>query len=189
MIPLHSEKDFTINNEKSQPLSRPKVEFDSDKAMITKLKNIGDFTAKKVSPYITLSARNPYIEGKGYFNALNCQSTFPSDPNITFPWWTPQNQSFPTAGKIEIWLTDLQNGQSLTIEIRTTGHSASSSSVFEIRSSISPGLYGYFPIKVNSKIDLFFPDIQADGLQLVTIEAKQMEGSWVFFDARINIID
>ncbi len=51
------------------------------------------------------------------------------------------------------------------------------------------GLYGYFPIKVDSKIDLFFPDIETQWMELITIEANNMEGSWVFFNARINIID
>ncbi|MEP7145772.1 MAG: hypothetical protein ABI792_02050 [bacterium] len=189
MIALHPDKDFTITNEKTQPARRPKANFDTDKAIISKLKNIGEFTAKKVSPYLTLSAKTPYIESKGFINAINCQASFPDEPNISFPWWTPQQQSLPTAGKLEIWLTDLESSQNLTVEIRTTGYSASSSSVFEIRSSMSPGLYGYFPIKVNSKIDLFFPDIETQGMELITIEANNMEGSWVFFDARINIID
>ncbi|MEO8665979.1 MAG: hypothetical protein ABI462_10820 [Ignavibacteria bacterium] len=189
MIPLHAEKEFTITNEKLQPVTRPGVEFASEKSMLAKLKAVSTINVNKISNYLILSAKTPYTPNKGFVNALNCQAMFPDGPNIDFPWWTPQNQSLPTAGKIEIWLTDLENGKNLTVEIRSTGYSASSESVYEIRSSITPGLYGYFPVKVDSKIDLYFPNIQTEGMELISMEAIHMEGSWVFFDAKINLVE
>ncbi|MDZ4711718.1 MAG: hypothetical protein SGI89_05265 [bacterium] len=189
MIPLHSANEFSWRRGGVRPEMKPQKNFYTEKELKLALKNVGEFNAKMITNYLTLSARTPYDKNKGYLNALNCQSVFPSDPNISFPWWSPQQQSLPTAGKIEIWLTDLQEHQNLTVEMRLTGFSYNSTSAFEVRSSLG-GLYGYFPIAVNSKIDLFFPDIELDGSTqaLVTIEVNDMDGSWVFFDAKINIV-
>jgi len=190
MIPLHSAKDFSWMKEGVRNHVKPKKNFYTSKELKVKLKSIGGYTAKLITDYLTLSSKTPHVKDKGYLNALNCQSFFPDEPNINFPWWTPQDQPFPTAGKIEIWLTGVQQGQNLTVEMRLTGYSSNSSSAFEVRSSLG-GLYGYFPVAVNSKIDLFFPDIDLEGLNLmlITLEANDMNGSWVFFDAKINIVE
>jgi len=96
----------------------PKNNFYTEKELKAQLKIFGQFNAKVITDYLTLSAKTPFVKDKGYLNALNCQSIFPSDPKISFPWWTPQDQPFPTAGKIEIWLSDVQQHQNLTVEMR-----------------------------------------------------------------------
>jgi len=155
MIPLHSAKDFSWMKEGVRTQPKPKNNFYTEKELKVQLKSFGQFNAKMITDYLTLSAKTPFVQGKGFLNALNCQSVFPNDLNITFPWWTPQDHPFPTAGKIEIWLSDLEQHQNLSVEMRLTGFSNNSSSAFEVRSSLT-GLYGYFPVAVGSKIDLFF---------------------------------
>lgn len=190
MIPLHSQNDFSWTKEGVRTGVKPKQKYLSESEMKAKLKTSAGFTAKMITDYLTLSAKTPFVKDKGFMNALNCQSVFPSDPNVSFPWWSPQDQPFPTAGKIELWLENLEDHQNLTVEIRTTGYSSNGSSALEVRSSLS-GLYGYFPVKPDSKIDLFFPDINTGGsiINLITIEANDMNGSWGFFDAKINLVE
>lgn len=191
MIPLHDKKEFSWTKEGIRTDRKSKIGFATERALVIKVRDFGYPNLKRFTPYLLLSAKTPYVDGKGYFNAINCQSIFPESPSVQFPWWSQQYPSLPTAGKIEIWLTDLQEHQNLTVEIRLSGFSYNGSSAYEVRSSIAPGLYGYFPIQIDSKIDLFFPDIDLDGMNsgLITIEANDMDGSWTFYDAKINIVE
>lgn len=192
MIPLHTVNEFSWVKEHVRSARKSKIKFASEKEMVSKIKKFGYVNAKMATTYLLLSAKTPFVENKGYINAVSCHSIFPADPNIQFPWWSPQDHSFFSAGKLEIHLTNLEEHQNLTVEIRLNGFSNNSSSAYEVRSSITPGLYGYFPIQIDSKIDLFFPDIDSSSgtnTALITIEAIDMNGSWNFYDAKINIIE
>jgi hypothetical protein len=135
---------------------KAKGKFDSEKVLMEKIIKFSGVKAVKITDYLLLSAKTPFVEDKGYINAINCQHVWPSDPHIDFPWWSPEYKSLPTAGKLEIWLTGLSDHQNLTVELRVSGFSYNSNTMYEVRSSISPGLYGYFRSSSIKKLISFF---------------------------------
>lgn len=190
MIGLHKANEFSYRPEVLRTPNRPGMNFYSERELRAELKLHTGFTAKLITDYLVLSPRSLYNKDKGFLNVINCSTIFPDDPNIGFPHWSPGDKSLPTPGKIEIWLKNLEDGMNITAEIRLGGYSSNSNSYYEVRSSLA-GVYGYFPIQVNSKLNLFFPDIDLDGLNmvLITVEPKEMSGSWLFYDAKINLVD
>lgn len=187
MIPLHSKNEFAWNRENARTVKRSNIEFDSVNDIKKKLKKFGEFNATSVLPYLTLSAKIPFVNNKGYINAIACNSIFPGDPNISFLSYPNENEG---PGILEIWLTGLVTHQKLTVEIRLSGYSNNPSAAYEVRSSIASGLYGYFPVTLNSKIDLYFPDVaDISGQGLITIEPVDLTGSWTFYDVKVNVVE
>lgn len=187
MIPLHSKNEFVWSRESAMKAKKSNIEFDSVNAIKLKLKKFGSLTAKVVMPYLTLSAKTPYVHNKGYLNAVGCHSIYSNAPHISFFSYPNENQG---PGKLEIWLTGLITHQKLTVEIRLSGYSNNPSAAYEVRSSVASGLYGYFPIQLNSKIDLYFPDVDdVSGQGLITIEPVDLTGSWTFYDVKVNVVE
>ncbi|MBK8984404.1 MAG: hypothetical protein IPM38_19305 [Ignavibacteria bacterium] len=187
MIALHSSKDFKISHQISDENKRLDSEFDSVSTIKSKLLKYGNFKTKYVSPYLLLSAKNTFVNGKGYFRALDCHSVYPEYPNISFFSYPDENIG---PGKLEIWISGLSANQKLTAEIRLNGYSFNNAGSYEVKSTMGSGLYGYFPVNSTWKIDLFFPNVfEISGGGLITVKPVNMTGTWIFYDVKINIIE
>jgi hypothetical protein len=139
MTPLMAETAFQVSKDSIRFPKKAKGKFDSEKTLIEKIEKFAGLKATMITDYLLLSAKAPFVQDKGYINAINCQAVWPSDPHIDFPWWSPQYQSLPTAGKLEIWLMNLTSHQNLTVELRVSGYSYNSNTLYEVRSSLTPG--------------------------------------------------
>ncbi|HMQ68511.1 MAG TPA: hypothetical protein PKA90_06085 [Ignavibacteria bacterium] len=186
IVILHQEKDFKRNLGDGIADLKPGISFDTESAVKSKLLKFAGIKAKKVEPYLTLSPKTPFIKDKGYFTATRCNSYYPG--SISFLSYPMENIG---PGKLEIWLEGLTSHSKMTVEIRLSGASYNNKTeYYEVRSSMASGLYGYFPVKLNSKIDLYFPDVHDfEGQGLITIEPKSLTGSWLFYDAKVSFID
>ena len=186
IVMLHHEKDFKRNLGDGISELKSGIEFDTEISLKSKLAKFAGYKAKLVEHYLTLSPKTPFVKDKGYFTATRCNSFFPG--SVSFLSYPMENIG---PGKIEIWLEGLQSHSKITVEIRLSGASYNNKTeYYEVRSSMASGLYGYFPVKLNSKIDLYFPDVHdVEGQGLITIEPKSLTGSWIFYDAKVNIIE
>ncbi|MBK9333582.1 MAG: hypothetical protein IPM96_14575 [Ignavibacteria bacterium] len=187
MIALHSSKDHKLSHQISEESKRHAGEFDSVSTIKTKLSRYGNIKIKYVSPYLLLSAKNSFVNGKGHINAIDCHSVFPENPSISFFSYPDENVG---PGKLEIWIAGLSADQKLTAEIRLNGYSYDNAGSYEVRSSMAQGLYGYFPVNSTPKIDLYFPNVsEVSGGALITVKPVDMTGTWIFHDVKINIIE
>lgn len=186
MIPLHTSKEHIFSKKSLDNFSGPEKEFDSERTIKAKLLKYSKYKLKNIGPYLTLSAKTPNVNGKGFINAIQCHSVFSDSPNISFHSY-PDSGDGP--GKLEIWLEGLKTHQKITVEIRLNGYSFNNAGSYEVKSSIAPGLYGYFPVNSTSKIDLYFSDVNdVSGKGLITVSPVDMTGTWIFYDVKINII-
>lgn len=151
------------------------------KAVADQIKATFKKKPQMVQNYLTLSAANTRVTGKGWLNAINCRNVFPEGPNIDF---LPQD-SF--GGKIEVWLDNIVEGDSFHFQFRVTCGSygnweISSSETAKILTPINP---------VAQSIDFFIPPVEADyGMALIALEPIfNNYGFWVFHDVIINKVE
>ena len=109
-----------------------------------------------LTEHVTLSARHPWVDGKGWIDAINPRSFFADSPNIGFVPEAGQPE-----GRIEVWLDGL---------------AASSTYMFQILVS-SPGS-GQF--QVQTLFGLF--ESMDGGLGMIRVSCPD----WVFFEAVIS---
>ncbi|MBS1519139.1 MAG: hypothetical protein JSS91_13720 [Bacteroidetes bacterium] len=187
MTALHAAKEYKMSNRSLDEFSVPDKEFFTTRELKSKFTQLTGKTLKLISPYLLLSARTPFVSGKGYINAIQCSSIFPGSPNISFQSYPAENVG---PGKLEIWLSGLTTHQKITVEIRLGGYSFDNNSSYEVNSSLSSGTYAYFPVNSTSKIDLYFPDVQdISGQGLITVKPVNMTGTWIFYDLKVNVIE
>ena len=143
------------------------------------LAEAGHELPKAIVPYLTLHAGNTKVNNKGWLNAINCRNMFAEGPNIDF---IPPDNSF--GGKIEVWMENVTQGDSFTIQFRVTCGSAgnwkiASSETAQFQTPIGP---------VMQSIDFYIPPVTSDyGLVLITLEPIfTNSGFWVFHDAIVN---
>jgi hypothetical protein len=138
-------------------------------------------TPKAILPYLTLSAARAKVPNKGWINAIGCNSVFPDDPNMGF------NPTTTFGGKIELWLTDIKQGEGLAIQFKVC---CGSSGTWKVSSSEIT--YSLIPIQpVMQSIDFFIPPITTDeSLVLVVLEPTfNGLGSWVFYNVVVNKVE
>lgn len=135
---------------------------------------------KAMAPYLFLNAAHTKVTDKGWLNAVNCRNFFADGPNIDF---VPQD-SF--GGKIEVWMENVTQGDSFTVQFRVICGSAgnwkiSSSETTQYQTPMGP---------VSQSIDFLIPPVTSNyGLVLISLEALfSSYGSWVFHDITINKI-
>lgn len=135
---------------------------------------------KAMAAHLVLSAANTKTS-KGYLNAINCRNVFPDGPNIDF---LPQDLSF--GGKIEVWMQNVEVGESFTVQFRVTCAYAGN---WEISSSETAKFLTPI-VPVAQSIDFYIPPVTTSyGLVLIAFEPLFANGgSWVFHDVIINKI-
>jgi hypothetical protein len=66
-------------------------------------------------PYITLSARTPWVEGKGNLITMNASYTLPATPEVKFGGLSAAG---PETRHVFAWLTDLSPGAAYVLQVR-----------------------------------------------------------------------
>lgn len=140
-------------------------------------------TYKIVQPYLTLSAAKTIDSNKGYLNAIGCNSFFPTEPVIDFPFG---DTGF--SGKVEVWLTDVKAGDSFTVQFRVSvGFSPGKSGQWRIGSSDTQAHFVDM-VPVFQSIDFYIPPVNnGTNMSLITLESKfNSDGMWTFKDVIIT---
>lgn len=140
-------------------------------------------TYKYVQPYLTLSAAKTIDASKGYLTAAGCNSFFPTEPVIDFPWG---GTGF--SGKMEVWLTNVKNGDSFTVQFRVSvGFSPGKSGQWRIGSSDTQAHFVDM-VPVFQSLDFYIPPItNGMNMSLLTLESNfNSDGMWTFKDVIIT---
>lgn len=143
---------------------------------------IGGITAtlpNLIQPYLKLSAAKTMDVNKGYINAIGCRTLYPGNPSINF---VPHPDDF--SGKIELWMTDVKQGDSFAISFRMMcGYPG------QWKLGSSETAHQYINIApVFQSVDFFIPEIKNDfGMALIFIEPEFSNyGSWSFTDVTVR---
>jgi hypothetical protein len=149
------------------------------------LRAVGDLVASEykppvaVLPYLTLSAANTKTPARGWLNAVNCRNVHPEGPTIDF---IPPDTS--NAGKIEIWMENIAQGDSFAVQFRVLSANSgnwkiSGSDLAQFQLQIS---------QVAQSIEFLIPPVGNNyGSVFISLEPVfNSLGSWTFFDAIIN---
>ncbi|MBK9733307.1 MAG: hypothetical protein IPO83_18805 [Chitinophagaceae bacterium] len=140
-------------------------------------------TYKFVQTYLTLSAAKTIDVNKGYLTAVGCNSFFPTEPVIDFPFG-----SSDFSGKVEVWLTNVKNGDSFTVQFRVSvGFAPGKSGEWRIGSSDTQSHFVAM-VPVYQSIDFYIPPITSGmNMSLITLESKfNSDGMWTFKDVIVT---
>lgn len=151
----------------------------SNKNLIATIAEITGFAPNIIKPYLRLSAAKTMDGNKGYINAIGCRTLFPGNPSINF---VPHPNDF--SGKLELWMTDVQQGDSFAISFRVMcGYPGQ----WKIASSETTHQFVNIA-PVFQSVDLFIPEIKNDfGMALIFIEPEFSDyGSWSFTDVTVR---
>ena len=151
----------------------------SNKNLMATIAEVTTIVPSLIQPYLRLSAAKTTDSNKGYINAIACRTVFPGNPSINF---VPQPGD--SSGKIELWMTDVEEGDSFAISFRVMcaypgQWKISSSETAKQYVNISP---------VFQSVDFFIPAIKNDfGMALIVIEPEFSNyGSWTFTDVTVR---
>lgn len=132
-----------------------------------------------LTSHVTLSARTPWIEAKGYLSALNPRTVFPDDPAM---WFAPESGQ-PT-GRLEIWLSGLDAGATYLARVEVASWGTSPFDVRAITLGAGVTLQTVSPPVGPQTLLLQFPSGDG-GLGLIRIECAD----WGFYEAEVSRFD
>lgn len=151
----------------------------STRNLMAAIAEITEFKPQLIQPYLRLSAAKTMDGNKGYINAIGCRTMYPGNPSINF---VPHPDDF--SGKIELWMTNVEEGDSFAISFRVMcaypgQWKLSSSETAHQFINIAP---------VFQSVDFFIPAIKNDfGMALIIIEPEFSNyGSWTFTDVTVR---
>lgn len=151
----------------------------STKTLMELIGEISNNMPQLIQPYLKLSAAKTMDGNKGYINAIGCRTMFPESPSINF---IPVQDDY--SGKIELWMTDVQQGDSFAISFRVM---CAYPGQWGLKSSeTSHQFVNIAP--VFQSVDFFIPEIKNDfGMALIVLEPEfDNYGSWTFTDVTVR---
>lgn len=132
-----------------------------------------------VTNYVTLSPRHPWVDGKGWIDALNPRSVFSNAPNMSF---VPEDGQ--PEGRIEFWLDGLEPSSTYLFQIMV---SSPGTGTFEITAVTLGGGYEALSVGASGGAQTLFGMFEAidGGLGMIRVSNP----NWVFYEAIISKFD
>lgn len=132
-----------------------------------------------LTSHVLLSAQTPWIDGKGYLDALNPRSWFSDGPNIGFVPEPGQPK-----GRLDVWLTGLDPDVGYLARIEVGSYGAAP---FDVRAvTLGAGLVSQ-TFQADGGFDSLFLQFPSGdgGLGLLRIECAD----WSFYEVEVSRID
>ena len=129
-----------------------------------------------LTEHVTLSARHPWVDGKGWIDAINPRSFFADSPNIGF---VPE--AGHPEGRIEVWLDGLAASSTYMFQILV---SSPGSGQFQVTAVTLGGGYASANTDAEGGAQTLFGLFESvdGGLGMIRVSCPD----WVFFEAVIS---